>query len=362
MRGQANPQSALFSYISLEERVPRNHPLRKMRVLVDAILLNMDAELSAVYAKRGRPSIPPECLLRASLLQMLYTIRSERQLVEHVDFNLLYRWFVGLDIDDRVWDHSTFTHNRERLFSAGMARAFFDRVRMIAEWQELISDEHFSVDGSLFEAWASHKSFRPKDEQRPPDAAGGRNAEVDFRGEKRCNDTHASTTDPEARMARKSNHTAAKLCHMGHVLIDNRTALVVDVELTEANGTAEREAALRMLKRSAPTAKSVGADKNYDTAEFVQTCRQLGITPHVAAKRKGSAIDGRTTRHATYRVSQRIRKRVEEIFGWLKTVGGLRRAKFIGRARFAAPLIYGCAAYDLVRIGSLNGWWDARHS
>jgi transposase len=362
MRGEAHPQTALFSYISLEARVPRNHPLRKMRVLVDAILADMDEDLSAVYAKRGRPSIPPEFLLRASLLQILYTIRSERQLVEHVDFNLLYRWFVGLDIDDRVWDHSTFTHNRERLFNAGMARAFFERVRMIAEWQALLSDEHFSVDGTLIEAWASQKSFRRKDDQDPPSTDGGRNAEVDFKGEKRCNETHVSTTDPQARMARKSANTAAKLCHMGHVLMDHRSALVVDVDLTEANGTAERESALRMLARSAPKAKSLAADKNYDTAAFIRACRDRGVVPHVAAKRKGSALDARTTRHETYRVSLRMRKRIEEVFGWLKTVGGLRKARYIGRERIAAPMLLGCAAYNLVRIGSLNGWWDARHS
>ena len=362
MRGEAHPQTALFSYVSLEKRVPRDHPLRKMRILVDAVLASMDAELSEAYSSRGRPSIPPEFLLRASLLQILYTIRSERQLVEHIDFNLLYRWFVGLDIDEAVWDHSTFSHNRNRLFNAGMARTFFERVRMIAEWQDLVSDEHFRVDGSLIEAWASQKSFRPKDEQDPPNRDGGRNAEVDFKGEKRCNDTHASTTDPEARMARKSDNTAAKLCHLGHVLMDNRTALVVDVDLTEANGTAERESALRMLKRSAPKAKSLAADKNYDTAAFVRACRALGITPHITAKKSGSALDGRTTRHQTYRVSQRIRKRIEEVFGWLKTIGGLRKSRYVGRARIAAPMLLGCAAYNLVRIGSLNGWWDARHS
>jgi len=225
MRGEAHPQTALFSYISLEKRVPRNHPLRKMRVFVDAILANRDGELAEVYSNRGRPSIPPEFLLRASLLQILYAIRSERQLLEHIDFNLLYRWFVGLDIDETLWDHSTFSHNRERLFNAGMARAFFERVRMIAEWQDLVSDEHFSVDGTLIEAWASHKSFRAKDEQEPPHRGGGRNVEVDFKGEKRCNETHASTTDLEARMARKSDNTAAKLCHWGHVLTANRSAL-----------------------------------------------------------------------------------------------------------------------------------------
>jgi transposase len=362
MRGEAELQIALFSYVSLEERVPRDHPLRKLRILVDAVLSTMDADFAAVYAKRGRPSIPPEFLLRALLIQILYTVRSERQLVEQIDFNLLFRWFVGLTMDDRVWDHSTFSHNRKRLFDEGMARKFFERVKLIAEWQELVSDEHFSVDGTLIDAWAAHKSFLPKDEQEPPDKGAGRNAEVDFKGKKRCNDTHASTTDPDARLFRKSNNTAARLCHMGHVLMENRNGLVVDVETTEANGRAEREAAAKMLKRSARRAKSVGADKGYDMADFVSTCRERKIAAHVAAKKSGSAVDGRTTRHATYRVSIRIRKRIEEIFGWLKTVGGLRKSRHVGRAKVAGQMLLGCAAYNLVRIGSLNGWWDARHT
>ena len=362
MRGEANPQTALFSYVSLEERVPRDHPLRKMRILVDAVLATMDADFTAVYAKRGRPSIPPEFLLRASLIQILYTVRSERQLVEQIDFNLLFRWFVGLAIDDRVWDHSTFSHNRKRLFDEGMARKFFERVKLIAEWQELVSDEHFSVDGTLIDAWASHKSFRPKDEQDPPGPGAGRNAEVDFKGEKRCNDTHASTTDAQARLFRKSQNTAARLCYLGHALMENRNGLVVDVETTEANGRAERQAAVKMLRRSARRAKSLGADKNYDTADFVATCRRHKVAAHVAAKKSGSAIDGRTMRHATYRASIRVRKRIEEIFGWLKTVGGMRKSRHIGRAKLAGQMLLGCAAYNLVRIGSLNGWWDARHT
>jgi len=362
MRGEADPQPALFSYVSLEERVPRDHPLRKMRVLVDAVLRTMDADFAAVYATRGRPSIPPEYLLRALLIQILYTVRSERQLVEQIDFNLLFRWFVGLAIDARVWDHSTFSHNRKRLFDEGMARRFFERVKAIAEWQALVCDEHFSVDGTLIEAWASHKSFLPKDRQDPPDKGAGRNAEVDFKGEKRSNATHASTTDPDARLYRKSDNTPAQLCHMGHVLMENRHGLVVDVDTTEANGRAECQAAARMLRRNARRAKSLGADKNYDTAGFVAICRQHKVTAHVAAKRSGSAIDGRTTRHATYRASLRVRKRIEEIFAWLKTVGGLRKSRHIGRAKLAGQMLLGCAAYNLVRIGSLSGWWDARHT
>jgi transposase len=261
MRGEANPQTALFSYVSLEERVPRDHPLRKLRILVDAVLATMDADFTTVYAKRGRPSIPPEFLLRASLIQILYTVRSERQLVEQIDFNLRFRWFVGLSIDDRVWDHSTFSHNRERLFDAGMARKFFERIKLIAEWQELVSDEHFSVDGTLIDAWAAHKSFLPKDEPDAPDKGSGRNREVDFKGKKRGNDTHACTTDPDARRYRKSQTTEARLCDLGHALMENRNGLVVDVETTEANGRAERQAAVKMLRRSARRAQScIGSD------------------------------------------------------------------------------------------------------
>lgn len=362
MRGTLDPQLALFSYISLEERIPREHPLRKLRILVDGVLASLDEDLQAVYARRGRPSIPPECLLRALLIQILYTVRSERQLVEQIDYSLLFRWFVGLGIDDGVWDHSTFSKNRQRLFDEGMARQFFERVKWLAEWQELLSDEHITVDGTLIEAWASDTSFRPKDDPAPPFGGSGRNPEIDFKGEKRSNATHASTTDPEARLYRKSDKTAAKLCHMGHVLMENRHALVVDVDLTEANGKAEREAALRMLKRSAQRAKTLGADKGYDTRDFVAGCREAQVVPHVAAKSKGSALDGRTTRHKTYEVSQRIRKRVEEVFGWLKTVGGLRKSRHIGRAKLAGQLLLGCAAYNLIRIASLNGWWDARHT
>jgi transposase len=365
MRGEADPQSPLFSYLSLEERVPRGHPLRKLRLLVDAVLAELDERLSAVYSTRGRPSIPPEFLLRASLIQLLYSVRSERQLVEQIDFNLLFRWFVGLKIDERVWDHSSFTRNRERLFDRGMGRAFFDAVLALAEWQELVSDEHFSVDGTLIQAWASHKSFQPRDpDKREPPESGGRNAEADFHGERRGNETHASLTDPDARLYRKSKAAPAILCHMTHALMENRNGLIVDLETTEATGTAEREAAERMLarhKRRNPKAKSLGADKNYDTAGFVAACRALKVTPHVAAKIKGSALDGRTTRHGTYKASQRVRKRIESIFGWLKTVAGQRQTKLIGTAKLAGQHLLAAATYNLVRIASLNGWWDARH-
>ena len=363
MRGTSNPQSNLFSYISLEDRIPASHPLRKLRVLVDAVLASMDEEFDAVYAKEGRPSVPPERLLKASLLQVLFSIRSERLLVEAIDFNLLYRWFVGLSLDERVWDHSTFSQNRDRLFNEGLARVFFERVKMLADWKRLTSDEHFSVDGTLIEAWASHKSFRRSDggDDEPP-GGGGRNAERDFRGETRSNETHRSTTDPEARLSRKSPGAEAKLAHMNHVLMENRNGLIVDVETTESNGRAEREAALRMIRRSCSRGGTVGADRGYDTREFVSGCRKLGVAPHVARKRQHSAIDGRVARGKAYRASLKVRKRIEEAFGWLKTVGGLRKTKLIGRAKLAGHSLLCFAAYNLIRIGGLSGWRDARHT
>jgi transposase len=353
----------MFSYISLEERVPAKHPLRKLRVLVDALLASMSAEFEAVYARRGRPSVPPEMLLKALLLQILFSIRSERLLVEAIDYNLLYRWFVGLNIEDKVWDHSTFSANRERLFNEELARVFFERVKCSAQWAKLIGDEHFSVDGTLIEAWASHKSFRRKDDGGSNAPPPGRNAEVNFKGESRSNDTHASTTDADARLYKKAPGDKSRLCHMGHILMDNRHALVVDVEITHANGTAEREAALKMLARQKRKARriTVGADKGYDCRSFVQGCRQLGMTPHVAAKAKHSAIDARTQRHEGYKVSLRARKRIEEAFGWIKTVGGLAKTKLIGHAKLAGQALLCFAAYNLVRMGSLGGWWDAHH-
>lgn len=360
MRGAQNFQGAMFSYISLEERVPAKHPLRKLRSLVDTLLASMSAEFEAVYARRGRPSVPPEMLLKALLLQILFSIRSERLLVEAIDYNLLYRWFVGLNIENKVWDHSTFSANRERLFNEELARVFFERVKCTAQWAKLIGDEHFSVDGTLIEAWASHKSFKRKDDDHTPTA--GRNAEVDFKGETRSNDTHASTTDPDARLFKKAQGDKSRLCHMGHILMDNRHGLVVDVEITHASGTAEREAALKMLARQKRKARlTVGADKGYDCRAFVQGCRQLGITPHVAAKAKHSAIDGRTRRHKGYPVSLKVRKRIEEAFGWVKTVGGLAKTKLIGHAKLAGQALMGFAAYNLVRMGSIGGWWDAHH-
>lgn len=363
MRGRAIDQGAMFSCASLEKRIPRGHPLRKLRALVDVLLASMSAEFVAVYARRGRPSVPPEMLLKA-LLQILFSIRSERLLVEAIDYNLLYRWFVDLNLEDKVWDHSTFSANRERLFNEELARMFFERVKHMAEWAKLIGDEHFSVDGTLIEAWASHKSFKRKDPSGSDDSAPpqGRNPDVDFKGESRRNDTHASTTDPDARLFKKATGDNSRLCHMGHILMDNRRGLVDD-ELTYASGVAERQAALKVLERQKRKARrlTVGADKGYDCRAFVQGCRQLGITPHVAAKAKHSAIDGRTRRHEGYKVSLKARKRIEEAFGWIKTAGGLAKTRLIGHAKLAGQALMCFAAYNLVRMGSIGGWWDAHH-
>ncbi|MGB9578067.1 MAG: IS5 family transposase [Halothiobacillaceae bacterium] len=362
MRGNQNFQGAMFSYISLEDRVPQAHPLRKLRAVVDALLASMNNEFEAVYARRGRPSVPPEMLLKALLLQILFSIRSERLLVEAIDYNLLYHWFVGLNIEDKVWDHSTFSANRERLFNEELARVFFERVKLSAQWGKLASDEHFSVDGTLIEAWASHKSFKRKgdDSANPP----GRNPEVDFKGQERSNDTHESTTDADARLFKKAPGDKSRLCHMRHILMENRNGLIVDVEITHASGTAEREAALAMLARRGNKNKraTVGADKGYDTKDFITGCRRLKVTPHVAAKDKHSAVDGRIKRHEGYRTSLKVRKRIEEAFGWIKTVGGLAKTKLIGQARLTGQALLCFATYNLVRMGSIGGWWDAHHA
>lgn len=347
----------MFSYISLEERVPAAHPLRKLRAVVDALLATMHSEFEAVYARRGRPSVPPEMLLKALLLQILFSIRSERQLVEAVNYNLLYRWFVGLNIEDKVWDHSTFSANRDRLLNERISRMFFESVLALAEWKNLISDEHFSVDGTLIQAWASHKSFVKKDGSTPSPEDGGRNPTVNFKGEKRSNDTHASTSDPDARLYKKSEGDKSQLAFLGHALMENRNGLVVDVEVTQATGTAEREAAETMVKRTIhKPGATLGADKNYDTQDFVAKLRQRKVTPHVASNEKGSAIDGRTTRHDGYRKSLKIRKRIEEVFGWAKTVGPLRQTKFRGLKKVAAQTIFTFAAYNLTRMGAIFGW------
>lgn len=356
MRGADITQAALFSYRTLEERIPKEHPLRKLRVVVDAILATMDTELDALYAATGRDSIPPERLLRASLIQTLFTIRSERQLVSHIEYNLLYRWFVGLGMDEAVWNHSTFSANRDRLLNETIARLFFAKVLGLAEWQGLVSDEHFSVDGTLIEAWASMKSFAKKDGTTPPPESGGRNPTVIFKGEPRSNETHESSTDPDARLYKKSEGDKSRLCYLGHALMENRHGLAVDVETTQASGTAEREAARTMVARTVIKPATLGADKGYDVAEFVEAMRKAKVTPHVAQKARHSAIDGRTTRHAGYQTSLKIRKRIEEIFGWAKTVGGLRKARFVGLAKVSAQTVFTLAAYNLTRMATIFGW------
>ena len=352
MRGGDQEQGTMWSTISPEQRVPADHPLRPIREMVNVILKDMSPSFGRIYAREGRPSIPPERLLRALLLQMLYSVRSERLLMEELNYNLLFRWFVGLNADDSVWSPTTFSKNRERLIEAAIADKFFDRVQTLAREAGLLSDEHFTLDGTLIEAWASHKSFKPKDApDNDMDDPG--NPTVDFRGQKRTNDTHQSTTDPEARLYRKSHGTESKLCYAGHVLMDNRHGLAVGGRLTEATSRSEREAGIAMAKRIAFRRATVGGDKGYDTAEFVEGLRDLGITPHVAAKVRYSAVDGRTTRHDGYAISQRKRKRVEEIFGWIKTVAVLRKTRHRGKRRVGWMFRFALAAYNLVRMRNL---------
>jgi transposase len=348
----------LFSYVDLEARVRADHPLRAIRAIVNAALLALERDFAALYAPIGRPSIPPEKLLRAMLLQAFYSIRSERQLMERLEYDLLFRWFVGLGIDDVAWDHSTFSKNRDRLLEGDIAAKFLAAVLAQPRVKKLLSTDHFSVDGTLIEAWASLKSFRPKDgsDGEPPEG-GGRNAEANFHGKKRSNDTHASTTDPDARLYRKGPGKEAKLSFIGHGLMENRSGLLVDACLTPADGHAERVAALHMIEPHADRPRSItlGGDKNFDTADFVNELRSMAVTPHVAQNTSGrrSAIDGRTTRHAGYAVSQRIRKRIEEAFGWLKTVGGQEKTKFRGVARVGWAFTFAAAAYNLVRLPKL---------
>jgi transposase len=361
MRGEDVQQHAMYSYLSPEQRVPANHPLRAIRQITDRVLKGLSEVFTRMYAQLGRPSIPPEKLLRALLLQILYTLRSERMLMEELNYNLLFRWFVGLNMDDAVWDVTVFTKNRERLLKADVAAKFFQLVVQEAQGLDLMSDEHFTVDGTLLEACASLKSFKktdPTEEQKPKtgdDDPG--NPSVDFHGEERSNKTHQSTTDPEALLARKGAGKEAKLSYSGHVLMENRNGLVADVEVLPANGTAEREAALEMVANLAGDPQvTVGADKNYDTKEFVAKARELKATPHVAQnnKRRKSAIDGRTTRHPGYRISQQKRQRVEEIFGWIKTVGGMRKLRHRGLQLVSWMFTLTAAAYNLVRMRNLT--------
>jgi len=360
MRGEDLQPEGFFSYLRLEQRVPADHPLRAMRELIDAALKELSRDFNKLYARDGRPSIPPERLLRALLLQAFYTVRSERQLMEQLDYNLLFRWFVGLSIDDPVWDATVFCKNRDRLLDGDIAARFFVAVLNLPQVRKLLSSEHFSVDGTLIEAWASMKSFVPKDDSDPPsgkhdDGCQGRNAERDFHGEKRRNDTHSSTTDPDARLFRKGAGKEAKLCHMGHLMTENRNGLIVDARLTEANGTAERTTALDMIEDNARPGSTVGADKNYDTADFVAGCRERSCTPHVSQNdtNRRSAIDGRTVRHPGYRISTIKRKRIEEPFGWIKTVGGLRKTRHRGRGLVEWFFVLTAAAYNLIRIPKL---------
>lgn len=357
MRGGDERSGALFSYVDLEARVGKDHPLRTIRGVVNEALAALSGEFSALYARMGRPSIPPEKMLRAMMLQAFYSIRSERQLMERLEFDLLFRWFVGVGVDDGVWDHSTFSKNRDRLLEGDIAAKVLSAVLAQPQVKRLLSSEHFSVDGTLIEAWASMKSFKPKDGDEPPADAGGRNPETDFHGEKRSNDTHASTTDPEARLYRKGPGKEAKLCFIGHALMENRNGLLVDACLTPADGHAERIAALHMIEPRAdrPQAITVGADKAYDAEDFVNELRSMNASPHVAQNTNGraSAIDGRTTRHAGYAVSQRIRKRIEEAFGWIKTIAGQEKTKFRGRERVGWAFTLAAAAYNLARLPKL---------
>jgi transposase len=355
MRGSDRRTEGLFSYVSCERRVPVDHPLRTILPLVDAALAALSGEFARLYASIGRPSIAPEKLLRALLLQAFYSVRSERQLMEQLDYNLLFRWFVGLGVDDPVWDVTVFTKNRDRLLEGEVAGKFLRAVLDQPKVKALLSDEHFSVDGTLIQAWASVKSFRPMDGSGDPPATG-RNGARDFHGEKRSNATHASTTDPEAKLYRKGKGKEARLCFMGHALMENRHGLVIDGRVSEASGTAERDEAEAMVAGVPGRHRiSVGGDKSFDTAGFVAAMRRLKVSPHVAQNSSGrrSAIDGRTTRHPGYNLSQRARKRIEEAFGWIKEVALMRRARHRGKARVGWQFTLAAAAYNLVRLPKL---------
>ena len=356
MRGADIQQDTLFSTVIPEERVPPDHPLRPIREMVNTALKELDADFNALYSELGRDSIAPEKLLRAQLLMAFYTIRSERQLMEQINYNLLFRWFVGFSMDDKVWNHSVFTKNRDRLLEGEVAHRFFAQVLSQAEGAGLLSKEHFSVDGTLIEALASLKSYRPKDEDGPP-GGGGRNPTVDFHGEKRSRDTHESKTDKDAFLFKKSKGAEAKLAYLGHLLMENRHGLVVNAKVTQATGKAEREAAVDLVDALGGTDRiTLGADKNYDTKGFVDDMRKMTVTPHVAQNdtNRSSAIDGRTTRHPGYLTSQTIGKRIEECFGWAKTIGGLRKSRFIGQKKLDFQFVLTFAAYNLIRMRNLK--------
>ncbi len=349
----------MLTSLSTEDLIPPGHPIRRIRTVVEEVLGELDAEFEAMYSRIGRPSIPPEQLLKATVLMALYSMRSERAFCERLNYDLLFKWFLDLPIDAKAFDPTTFTKNRQRLLAAEIADLFFAAVVRQAQLRRYVSSEHFSVDGTLLEAWASHKSFKPKDDSgEGPAAPAGRNVEANFHGEKRSNQTHRSTTDPEALLARKSNAAPAKLSYAGHLLMEHRNALIVDAELTQADGFAERATAIEMLARlpSRARRRTIAADRAYDTRGFVAGCRDLGITPHVAQnnRRQRSAIDGRTTRHPGHQTSQRIRKRIEEPFGWMKTVAGGRKLRYKGRERNRAWFKITAATYNLIRITALD--------
>jgi transposase/IS5 family transposase len=352
MRGSDPKQDGMFSYVSPEQRVPAEHPLRPLRAMVDDILKEMSPRFAKLYADRGRPSIPPERLLRVLLLQILYTVRSERLLMEQLNYNLLFRWFVGMGMDEVVWNHAVFSKNRERLLNEEVAEVFFQRV--LERAKPYLSDEHFTVDGTLIEAWASHKSFRPKDGGEPP---SGKGREVDFHREKRSNETHQSTTDPDARLYKKSKGSEAKMSYLGHALMENRHGLLVDTMVTLADGTAERDAAVLMASQiSGVKQVTLGGDKNYDTQELVRDLREMKVTPHVAQNNtnRRSAINGRTTQHVGYAISQKKRKRIEESFGWMKTIGMLKKVKLRGLEKVSWLFTFVAAVYNLYRLQRLE--------
>jgi transposase len=362
MRGDERGSEGLFSYLRLEERIAADHPLRAIRTLVNEALASLSGRFDELYSHTGRPSIAPEYLLRATLLQAFFTVRSERQLMELIDYNLLFRWFVGLSIDDAVWDASTFSKNRDRLLEADVAQEFLASLLSLPKVKQLLSSDHFSVDGTLLKSWASMKSFRPKDGSgAPPDS--GRNGERNFRREKRSNETHASTTDPDAKLYRKGDGQESRLCYMGHVLMENRNGLAVAGDVTPATGTAERQTALDIIDRHRPSRRriTVGGDKGFDVEGFVQALRERKVTPHIAidghlsktGKRRKTAIDDRTLRHVGYDISQRCRKRIEEVFGWTKTTGGVAQVKVRGLAKVRAVFTFAILAYNLVRIPKL---------
>ena len=359
MRGEDIFQESLFTTVQLESFVPTEHPLRPIKALLDKAMKNLNWLFSGIYADTGRESIPPERLIRAQLLQVLYSIRSERLLVEQINYNLLYRWFVGLTIEDTVWNHSTFSINRDRLLENDVIAELFEEVVGLARQQKLLSDEHFSVDGTLIQAWASQKSYRRKDDDSEPPAGSGRNSEANFHGESRGNETHESKTDGDARLARKGPGKEAKLSYMGHTVMENRNGLIVKAATSHATGKAEREVAANLLSDlSGMKKRTVGADKNYDTAGFVADCRAMNITPHVARndnRNGGSAIDGRTSRHAGYAISQRSRKRVEEPFGWGKTIGLIRQMKVRGLSKVNGVFLMTMIGWNLTRMRSLQG-------